>query len=246
MTRRITHHVAKLAAALLISASLSGCAQAPAGSTDVDPAEGFNRGMFRVHQAIDGAVLRPVTYVYRGVVPEFGRDMVDNFVTNLSTPVVAANSFLQLDADRGFVAFWRFIINSTVGIGGLFDVASEAGLKKFDNDFGLTMARYGADSGAYLFLPVLGPTSPRDLVGRVADMFMDPFNYYDEGATMVRGGLTALNTRSEKYELLEDINNNSLDPYATIRSGYTQSRDAEVRKVRGQKPALKPMNTSAE
>lgn len=237
MKRRIYLGIASVAAAL----ALTACTHAPNGSTEADPAEGFNRGMFRIHQGIDGLILRPTTMLYRGVVPEPGRDMVDNFLQNLSAPIVSANSFLQQDPERGFKAFWRFVLNTTFGVGGLFDFASQVGLKPFDNDFGLTMARYGADSGPYLFLPVLGPTNPRDLLGLVADGLADPFNYYDEGATLVRGGMTVLNERSNRHELLEDINKNSLDPYATIRSGHTQARSAAVRKVRGEQAPVKPL-----
>lgn len=245
MKRRITH-IASLAAALLVTAALTACTHAPNGSTEADPAESFNRSMFKINQTLDGILLRPAASIYRGVVPEPGRDVVDNFLQNLSAPVVSANSFLQLNPDRGFKTFWRFVLNTTFGVGGLFDFASQVGLKPTDNDFGLTMARYGVGSGDYLFLPVIGPTNPRDLVGLVVDSLADPFNYYDQGATMARGGATILNERTKRYQLLEDINRDSLDPYATIRSGYMQSRAAGVRKVRGEAPALKPVAEPAQ
>lgn len=219
-------------AVLAVALSVSACTNVPQNAQEDDPNQSFNRAMFSVHETLDGLILKPAAMIYRGVVPEFAREMVDNFLTNLSTPTVSANAFLQGDPEHGFTSFWRFFFNSTIGFGGVFDVATEMGLKPYHTDFGLTMARYGVESGSYLFLPIIGPTTPRDTVGMIVNGLMDPFNYYDEGATLARGGAVILNERTKAYKTINDIYRDSLDPYSTIRSGWTQKRANEVRKTR--------------
>ncbi|MGE0754070.1 MAG: VacJ family lipoprotein [Alphaproteobacteria bacterium] len=210
-----------------------------------DPIEPFNRAMHEFNYTIDGVILRPVASIYRGIMPETGREMVTNAIENLYTPVVFFNSVLQLDPENSFVAFWRFVINSTVGIGGVFDVASEAGLKMRPADLGQTFAVYGAESGAYVVLPIIGPSNVRDSLGRLGDALMNPFNHIDEGLSYAIWSATAVDQRSNNMELIDDVYKNSLDPYATFRSGYTQKRAADIKRAKtmrakSQEKALNP------
>lgn len=196
-----------------------------------DPLESFNRAMHHVNYTLDGLVVRPVTKIYRGVVPQVGRKGVSNFLSNLSSPVTLVNSVLQGDPENAFKTFWRFMFNSTFGLGGVIDVAGYYGLHANNEDFGQTMGVYGVEPGAYLVIPVLGPSSARDLPGRVVDFFTDPFNYLvSDGWIAARAGLSAVDTRSRNFKLIDRIYEDSLDPYATIRSGYMQRRQSEINK----------------
>lgn len=222
----------------LLALLLAGCAPQNNAATpdydamDEDPLEPYNRAMHEFNYTIDGAVLRPVAQIYRGIVPEKGRELVSNFLDNLYTPLIFANSVLQLDAENSFSSLFRFFLNTTAGIGGLFDVASEAGLKTRPADFGQTLAMYGADAGPYVVLPIIGPCNARDSVGRIGDAFMNPFNYIDEGLTYAIWGATAIDKRSTNMKLIDDVYSTSLDPYTTFRSGYTQKRAADIRRAK--------------
>lgn len=220
-----------------ISSSRANLAAAPANEEDVDrdPLEGINRVVFGFNRIVDKVILKPITQVYRAVMPEKGRELVTNALTNIYTPVTFANSVLQGDVQNSFASMWRFIINSTVGIGGLFDVASEAGLKMRPTDFGQTLAIYGAGSGPYVVLPIIGPSNTRDSVGRLADAFMTPFNYMGWETSAVLWSVTAIDKRSNNTKLLDDVYSSSLDPYATFRSGYIQKRDSDIRRAKEQR-----------
>lgn len=237
--------VSPLAACATQPQQLSEEAQAEA--LDKDPWEPFNRAMFSVNNVLDGLILRPLASIYRGIVPEPGRNAVSRVLENLRSPVDFANSVLQGDPQNSFAVFWRFTINSTVGLGGIFDVAGEeAGLTARNADFGQTMAVYGMQSGPFLFLPILGPSSLRDATGRAVDMAFDPVTYAGdkyEWTAYAKAGANAIDFRARNMKLLDDINNTSLDPYATFRSGYIQRRNAEIRKAlesRAQQPAAAP------
>jgi phospholipid-binding lipoprotein MlaA len=199
---------------------------------DDDPLRALNRSIHQLNYVFDGLVLRPVTSVYRGVMPEPGQEIVSNAVRNLYIPVTFANSVLQADPRNSFASFWAFFLNSTVGIAGVFDIASEAGLSYRTTDFGQTLAIYGAGTGPYIVLPVIGPSNARDAVGRLADAFMNPFNYIDQGASYVIWGVTAVDKRSQNMQLIDDIYATSLDPYSTFKSGYTQHRVAEINRAK--------------
>jgi phospholipid-binding lipoprotein MlaA len=201
------------------------------GGSVYDPIEPFNRAVFKFNQVLDTFLLRPVAKGYVTVVPEFGRDRVHNVLTNLNEPVDMLNGFFQGKPERGFTSLWRFIINSTLGVAGLFDFAGHNfGLARIDEDFGQTMGHYGAGSGFYLVLPVIGPSSARDTVGLVADILSNPLNYIDDDRYIYgRIGLTIVDSRSQNLDLLDEIYRTSVDPYATIRSGYLQRRAALVR-----------------
>lgn len=229
---------------------LSACAPQNAATPDYvaideDPLEPFNRAMYEVNYTLDGTFIRPAAQIYRGVVPEKGRELVSNVVDNLYTPVTFFNSVLQLDPKNSFTALWDFVLNTTVGIGGLFDVAGQAGLNTRPTDFGQTLAIYGAEPGAYLVLPLIGPCNVRDAFGRGGDALMNPWNHFEEGYSYGLLTATVIDARSRNMKLIDDIYNSSLDPYTTFRSSYNQHRAAEIERAKkarraSQEKALNP------
>ncbi len=234
---------ATIAAAVLLALSLSGCATRPAADDpealaefrqNKDPAEPFNRAMFGVHQAIDRTVLRPVAVGYRAVVPRPVRTGVRNVLGNLRTPVILVNDMLQGEPRRAGDTLGRFLVNSTVGLGGIFDVAAARfGVRGHTEDYGQTFARWGVGEGPYLFIPVLGPSNPRDLAGFGAGIATDPLTWFGQGVavdvlTGTRAGMTVVDTRESLIEPLDQVERTSLDPYSTLRSAYRQRRRAEI------------------
>ena len=234
--------VIALLALMLGFTCLSGCTHTPeksdstesqeTGIDEVDSLETFNRVMYKFNYGLDMLVLKPVTTGYDAVVPKPGRVMVTNFLDNLHAPVVFANSVLQGDPQNSFATLWRFILNSTFGLGGTIDFATSAGLKNRPADFGETLAMYGMDSGPYIVLPLFGSSTGRDTVGRMADAGMDPLSYtgYLE-VTIPRASMTAVDARSRNGKLLDDVYENSIDPYETFRSAYMQHRASDIRRA---------------
>ena len=200
-----------------------------------DPFEGPNRFFFDVNQVLDDVLLRPVAIGYRAVVPEFARDGVRNFMNNLNSPVIFSNDLMQGEGDRAGTTLLRFGINSTIGIGGLFDVAKELGHPYHDEDFGQTLAVWGVDDGPYFYFPLMGPSSARDFTGFVVDRGLDPLTYVNWGnddleyVPIARTVLNVIDLRSRNIETLDDIERSSVDYYASIRSLYRQSRADSIR-----------------
>jgi len=224
----------------IMALSLCGCTHAPQATSsaaaqeriDADPIEPVNRAIYQFNYTFDGLLLKPVTSMYRGVVPEQGRTAVSNVIDNLYTPVVFANSVLQGDPQNSFASFWRFALNTTFGIGGIFDFASAAGLKNRPADLGETFAMYGMGTGPYVVLPIIGPSNARDAFGRLGDAFMNPFNYGNNREIFALWTSTAIDARSRNMQVIDDIYSSSLDPYATFRSGYTQKRAADIQRAK--------------
>ena len=207
-----------------------------------DPLEPLNRGAYFVNDGLDTLVLRPAAEAYRIFLPPEVRTAIRNILANLRTPVILANDLLQGETQRAATTMGRFIVNSSVGIGGIFDRATGFGLLGHTEDFGQTLAVWGAPEGPYLFLPVLGPSNPRDLVGTGVGMAMDPLTYTGGGETweairITRTAATALDAREGLIEALDGVRASSLDPYATIRSAYRQRRVVEIRNQGGAPPA---------
>ena len=199
-----------------------------------DPLEPTNRAIFAFNLALNRTVLRPVAEVYRGVLPEYGQNAVRDFLDNLESPVILANDLLQGEAGRAGITATRFIMNTTLGFGGLLDPATVAGLPRHEEDFGQTLGVWGAGEGPYLMLPVFGPSPPRDSIGLVVDHFIDPLTYYFDNAEVeylayVRYGLRAVDPRSRNIETFDEIERTSIDFYATVRSLYRQQRMDEIR-----------------
>ena len=223
--------------AVILIAGMAGCAttQTPASSQEVaDPIEPVNRAIFSFNMFVDTWLLEPVARGYRFVTPEAARRSVANFLANLRSPVIFANDALQGERERAGITLGRFMINTTLGVAGLFDPASALGYHRHDEDFGQTLGVWGVPGGPYLMLPLLGPSNGRDTAGRVGDYFINPLNHccinQDERLGLL--GVTAVSEREANIELLDDLRANSIDLYATIRTIYTQKRAADIRNGR--------------
>jgi len=243
-----------LVAGLSFAALLAGCATPPPASDPQaladyrdtnDPWEPTNRVIYRINDGLDTAILRPVAVGYRDVVPETVRTHTHDFLVNLSSPVTLADDMLQGKPRRAGDTFMRLLINSTVGVGGIFDVASGWGYPQHDTDFGVTLAIWGLPDGPYLFLPLFGPSDPRDAVGIAADYGLDPFTYIGRGTTVTaldvsRFGLSAVDARAAHLDDIDQIKRTALDPYATFRSLYRQHRSAQIADTRADTRATTP------
>jgi phospholipid-binding lipoprotein MlaA len=200
---------------------------------DNDPLEIPNRFVFAFNQALDFALIRPIAWVYREAVPQLVRDSVRNFLRNLKKPVILANDFLQGDLERARITTVRFVINTTGGLLGFFDLATDEGYPYHSEDFGQTLGTWGVGEGVYLVLPLLGPSSARDATGRVVDHFLDPLTYLaqdqdKEEWLLYRTALEGLDFRARNIDTLDEIERDSLDFYARLRSLYRQHREAEI------------------
>ncbi len=237
--------LSRLLPTVALACALAGCAASapgddPAALADAqqtnDPYEPTNRFFYRVNDAIDSYVLRPVAVAYRDTVPGGVRRPIHNVLTNISTPIVFANDVLQAKPRRAGDSMMRFLINSTVGVGGIFDVAEGWGYPEHATDFGVTLALWGVDSGPFLFLPLLGPSNPRDAVGFGGNAVLDPFTWASFGGStafqLSRFGAGTVDTRARLLPVTDDINRTALDPYATFRSLYRQNRESVIQKTR--------------
>jgi phospholipid-binding lipoprotein MlaA len=225
---------------LLATALLAVACSSAKTSDPADPLEAYNRGAFAFNQTVDEYVFRPIAWGYRYVTPTPIRQRVGNFTDNLMEPVSMVNAFLQGNFQAGMRSFWRFALNSTVGIAGLHDVASEAGIREQDEDFGQTLAVWGVGSGPYIIIPFFGPSNPRDAFGKVTDWFISPVNLAinDDTTEYALGGVQALVARERLLDPIDDIYDTSIDPYATFRSIYMQRRDAQIRNLQTDQPKL--------
>ncbi len=223
--------------ALVLILGMAGCAttQGPASSQEVaDPIEPVNRAIFSFNLFVDNWLLEPVARGYRFITPEPARRSVANFLANLRSPVIFANDALQGERERAGITLGRFMINTTMGVAGLFDPATTFGYPRHDEDFGQTLGVWGVGGGPFLMLPILGPSNGRDTVGRVGDYIINPLNHccitQDERIGLfVVGGVSE---REANIELIDDLRTNSIDLYATIRTIYTQKRAADIRNGR--------------
>ncbi|MBS1143645.1 MAG: VacJ family lipoprotein [Proteobacteria bacterium] len=205
------------------------CSGAVAEDNPRDPYEGFNRSMFAVNEAIDKYALKPVAQVYDNTVPLPVKASAGNFFGNAGDLWIGVNSALQGKFGDAGVDFGRLLINSTVGIFGLFDVASELGLEKHDEDFGQTMAVWGAGDGGYLYWPLIGPRNVRDTVGFAVGIYADPVRYIRP--VSVRNGMTALRLVDVRAGLLpadKVVEEAALDKYAYVRDAYMQRRRNQI------------------
>ena len=196
-----------------------------------DPLEGLNRLMFGLNDFLDTWIMVPVAKVYRFIMPETIRGMGRNFFENLGEPVIAVNDLLQGDFGDAGTSVGRFAINSTVGILGFFEVAERVDLKEHNADFGQTLHSYGVGSGPYLVLPLFGPSTVRDAIGKGADSFLNPFAYILDWETQMY--LKASEFVVDREEVLDDVaelKKGSLDYYAALRSAWFQKRDVELNK----------------
>ncbi len=203
---------------------LTGCASTHP-SNPADPLEPFNRGVYKFNDTLDRAIAKPVAKGYDKIVPDTAKMMISNFFSNLNDVIVTVNDLLQLKLKQGFSDGMRVLVNSTLGIGGLVDVASMQ-LPKHDEDFGQTLGYWGIKSGPYLMLPVLGPSSFRDGIGLYADGITSPL-YRDVPKIRTRNQLYLTEMINRRQQLLGDekiMEGAILDRYAFIRDAYLQRR----------------------
>ena len=209
-----------LVASLLL---VVGCAHSPP-SDPQDPLESVNRGIFSFNQTADRYVLRPVAKGYATVTPDPVERSITNFFDNIRYPITIINSFLQLKLASGTSDIGRFLINRTLGVAGLFDVATHFGLEEHDEDFGQTLGYWGLGQGIFLMAPFLGPTTGRDGVGRVVDGFANPLYYLEDD--VLKYSLYALYFLNLRASLLgfDKTIESAFDPYLFIRGAYLEDR----------------------
>ncbi|MCK5165746.1 MAG: VacJ family lipoprotein [Rhodospirillaceae bacterium] len=241
--RRPVRTLVRVGAVLALSAFLWGCA---AGSASMDPEtraeqieandplEPVNRVIFQVNRGLDTWFLKPAATFYQAMLPPQIQTAFSNFLDNLNSPVVLLNDILQGDSDRATNTFARFAINTTIGIGGLFDMAADMGYPDHSEDFGQTLGIWGIDEGPYIMLPIFGPSNPRDTVGLVADYFTDPItnwaiNTDRRWVNPTRSGSESVDFRARNMEEIDDTERTSIDYYATVRSLYRQHRRDQIR-----------------
>jgi phospholipid-binding lipoprotein MlaA len=252
----LPHRVRCLAAGAILAVGLAGCATPPpASDPDAladfrqtnDPLEPTNRVFYKINDGIDTVILKPAAQAYRAVLPDPVRTGIHNILDNMAAPVRGTDDALQGKPMRAGDTTMRFLINSTVGVGGIFDVAKKLGYPNHDTDFALTLANWDVPEGPYLYLPILGPSSPRDAAGFAADMAIDPFTWIGQGTTAhtigswTRTVLHALDERSDLLDAIDSVKKTALDPYATFRSLYRQNRAAKLASLRADNGATIPI-----
>jgi phospholipid-binding lipoprotein MlaA len=221
-------------AALVVALLLGGCASSSRSDAVNDPLEPMNRKVFAFNRSLDHRAALPAATYYKSAVPEDAREGLHNFFSNLTLPVTFANDVLQGETTQAGKTVCRFAVNTTVGVLGVMDPASAMGYPEHDEDFGRTLAVYGVPGGPYLVLPLLGPTVPRDLAGRLlVDHYFNPLGYisYDGKfyVTLTENLLKLVDQRSRRVDALRDVERTSVDYYASMRSIYLQRRDNNVR-----------------
>jgi phospholipid-binding lipoprotein MlaA len=213
----------RTAALALLALALAGCATT-AERNPADPLQRVNRGIYRFNDSIDRAALKPVAVAYREHTPSWFRTGVGNFYQNLTTPGTAVNNLLQGKPVAFAQDTLRFVINTTLGWGGVLDVASGAGLPQHDEDLGQTLGKWGVPAGPYLVVPLLGPSTLRDLPTRFATTLLQPLYWFDTGnARWGSLGLSLVNTRARLLPLDETLDG-VYDKYGFIRNAYLQRR----------------------
>lgn len=224
----------RLLASMTAALWLAGCAAtgdepAKLAPSPADPWEPTNRAVYRFNTRVDNATLRPTARAYRAAVPTFLRRRVSNFFANLGYPAVVINDVLQGKIEQGGEDLMRFVLNSTVGLGGLFDVATSAGLEENDEDFGQTLAVWGVPSGPYVSVPFFGPSSVRDAPALIVDFVLDGRNYIG-GTQAVSNALLAVDVLDLRTRLLsaETLLEDAYDPYLTIREAWLQRREFQI------------------
>lgn len=211
---------------LLAAALLTGCAgtQTADGEVNPDPYEDANRSFYAFNDYLDRRIMIPVAEGYVKVAPEPVRDGMTNFFNNLEYLDVILHSFLQGKLGQGFSDLTRFVVNSTIGLGGLLDVATEMGLEEHEEDLGQTLAVWGVDPGAYLYIPFLGPYTARNSPDLASSYFTNPLTYFSTIFLLPVSALDLLNDRANLLDSSEFVDEASIDPYSFIREAYLQQR----------------------
>lgn len=219
---------ARIACGALALALLSACATTakpvPRDYDARDPFEPINRGIYRFNERVDRAILRPTARAYRAVLPQFVRVGVGNVFSNINDVRVVLNNTLQGKFTTAYADFGRVAINSTLGMLGLFDIASEAGIEKHNEDFGQTLGWWGVGDGPFIMLPLFGPSTARDTIGFAVDYLTDPVTYVDPTSSRNQLGATRLVNRRADLLDATSVLKTTLDPYQFMRDGYLQRR----------------------
>ena len=197
-----------------------------------DPLESFNRAIFKFNNVADRVILEPVAKGYRKL-PSPVQSGINNFLSNLRTPLVIANQLLQGQGKNAAESTGRFVVNTTAGVFGIIDVAEKIGLEETEEDFGQTLATWGVGDGFYIVLPIFGPSNIRDTAGMVMTYVADPINAYaiSEGEAWIIPLRTATNAVDQRSKIIDEVNalrDNSVDYYAAVRSSYYQNRKASI------------------
>jgi phospholipid-binding lipoprotein MlaA len=219
---------ARLLGLIVVLLIASGCAT-PGRTTPSDPLKGLNRAVYKFNDTLDRAAVKPAAKGYRAITPRWFRTGVGHFFSNLVYPTTIINQLLQGKPGLSLKDTGRFLVNTTIGIGGLLDVATPLGLESHDEDFGQTLAVWGIGSGPFINLPLFGPSSLRDAPSRVVDYFTDPLTYVDlsTGADL---GVRALDLLNARVELLsvDSTLRSTFDPYVFVRDAWAQQREFEI------------------
>jgi len=222
MKTTLPARIKSVAVALAAAGLLAGCASS---GNPKDPIEGFNRAMFAFNEGLDSAIVKPVATGYEAVLPSPIRTGVTNFFSNIEDLFVGVNNLLQGKVPEAFSDLGRVMINTTVGLLGVIDFASDAGLEKHDEDFGQTFGRWGVGNGAYVVIPVFGPRTVRDTVGLVLDVAVDPVaNHNPERTRDLALVLRLVNDRANLLPADKVIEEAALDKYSYMRDAYLQRR----------------------
>lgn len=243
--RRLGRSLELTAPGLLLASALSGCATPPPKSDTAsyqayqqlnDPFEPTNRAFYKVNSALDRYAMKPLAKGYVHVTTQPIRNHVGYFVTNIGEPARLVNFMLEGQSRDAGTSLVRFLVNSTVGVGGIFDPATSLGYPETDTDFGITLAIWGVPAGPYLYLPVFGPSGARDVWNYPVEWFATPMEAAPESNALndfgyAETGIHLINTRAGLLGTIDQIQATALDPYATFRSLYRQSRDSEVKQV---------------
>lgn len=219
----VNPRIGKIAALFVTAVIFSGCA---APKNPEDPYEGFNRAIFTFNEKVDKVALKPVAKVYKSVTPSFLQTGVGNFFGNIADIWIGANNLMQGKGEDGVSDFARVMINSSIGIFGIFDIASEAGLPKHNEDFGQTLGKWGVGPGSYIVLPFFGPSTARDAVALPLDLYTDPWGHvYPVRYRNVGIGVRIVHKRAGLLDAETLVRGAALDRYQFTRDAYLQRRE---------------------
>ncbi len=231
-TRKISPIAQKMLSACVITGILSGCSTTPKTQANIDPWEGWNRDVHEFNKDFDDTILKPLAKGYQEITPNPVDESITNVFSNINDIGVTINDFLQFKFLQGGMDASRFLINTTAGLVGIFDVAKLIDLPKHDEDFGQTLGVWGVPTGNYMVLPFIGASSPREALGLLGDALFNPLTYVSffggfaaNAATAAATGVDVTDTRSDIMQSEKIINEASVDRYDFVKNAYLQRRD---------------------